>query len=50
MSSAAFPMSSKDVAPFTGAWIEIQDADQHQMELALVAPFTGAWIEMAMPA
>ena len=33
------------VAPFTGAWIEI---DQHgpMVEGCRVAPFTGAWIEI----
>ena len=33
------------VAPFTGAWIEIDD-EYKRIKIALrVAPFTGAWIE-----
>ena len=34
-----------DVAPFTGAWIEII-SQVHRIGLKNVAPFTGAWIEM----
>ena len=34
------------VAPFTGAWIEMQEAQQMQAQQAQVAPFTGAWIEI----
>ena len=35
------------VAPFVGAWIEIQNGDQ--MCIArYVAPFVGAWIEMCL--
>ena len=37
----------KAVAPFTGAWIEITAADEHQDQEDEVAPFTGAWIEIA---
>ena len=33
------------VAPFTGAWIEMQTDGQVPKRL-LVAPFTGAWIEI----
>jgi len=33
------------VAPFTGAWIEIIDAQDYRLEYD-VAPFTGAWIEI----
>ena len=33
------------VAPFTGAWIEIQSFDNVQ-SFVFVAPFTGAWIEI----
>ena len=33
------------VAPFTGAWIEI-DVELDLMSKELVAPFTGAWIEI----
>ena len=36
----------KQVAPFTGAWIEINNA-RTENEFSKVAPFTGAWIEMA---
>ena len=36
--------SLKDVAPFTGAWIETRGLG-FMMNTALVAPFTGAWIE-----
>ena len=34
------------VAPFTGAWIEIHQSYDHPYQPA-VAPFTGAWIEIA---
>ena len=38
--------SRYDVAPFTGAWIEISD-DASICRIAIaVAPFTGAWIEI----
>ena len=37
--------TSHDVAPFTGAWIEIRRGDNY-LWLSLVAPFTGAWIEI----
>ena len=33
------------VAPFAGAWIEIDAANEHSAPAA-VAPFAGAWIEM----
>ena len=33
------------VAPFTGAWIEIQ-AMMQELSQKPVAPFTGAWIEI----
>ena len=33
------------VAPFTGAWIEI-DGDGEPDPTDIVAPFTGAWIEI----
>ena len=33
------------VAPFTGAWIEIELTDFKQ-KVQTVAPFTGAWIEI----
>ena len=39
---------AKSVAPFTGAWIEMQEAQQMQAQQAQVAPFTGAWIEISM--
>ena len=35
-----------NVAPFTGAWIEIVAEAEIQL-VCLVAPFTGAWIEIA---
>ena len=34
-----------EVAPFTGAWIEIGLEDGERGAI-LVAPFTGAWIEI----
>ena len=34
-----------EVAPFTGAWIEIR-IRQTRWSKAAVAPFTGAWIEI----
>ena len=36
------------VAPFTGAWIEIEDSSRDARELGKVAPFTGAWIEIGI--
>jgi len=33
------------VAPFTGAWIEINAGKKQSIPCA-VAPFTGAWIEI----
>ena len=33
------------VAPFTGAWIEI-NAESAELSDKTVAPFTGAWIEI----
>ena len=35
------------VAPFTGAWIEINHLLTHFTAHKNVAPFTGAWIEIA---
>ena len=37
----------EQVAPFTGAWIEIREDFMHFAK-GIVAPFTGAWIEMFM--
>ena len=34
-----------NVAPFTGAWIEIR-IDVKYVRTTIVAPFTGAWIEI----
>ena len=34
------------VAPFTGAWIEIEGAFAQISRVFPVAPFTGAWIEI----
>ena len=34
-----------EVAPFVGAWIEIQSATVGMLAV-IVAPFVGAWIEM----
>ena len=39
-------MQLRAVAPFTGAWIEINVVVNHVPELK-VAPFTGAWIEIS---
>ena len=36
-----------DVAPFTGAWIEIEGLHKPS-NLVWVAPFTGAWIEIGL--
>ena len=36
--------SARDVAPFTGAWIETT-VTVGGVKLLSVAPFTGAWIE-----
>ena len=35
-----------EVAPFTGAWIEMECPCSAPIQAARVAPFTGAWIEM----
>ncbi len=35
------------VAPFTGAWIEINE-DYFSKLVSKVAPFTGAWIEITV--
>ena len=37
----------KQVAPFTGAWIEIIGFRVRRAMTFTVAPFTGAWIEMS---
>ena len=34
------------VAPFTGAWIEIETSLNQVKMMTEVAPFTGAWIEI----
>ena len=34
------------VAPFTGAWIEMERYLVQSLAVSCVAPFTGAWIEM----
>ena len=34
------------VAPFTGAWIEMIFGNSPTVIMMLVAPFTGAWIEI----
>ena len=41
-------MPSYNVAPFTGAWIEII-LSIFEERLNKVAPFTGAWIEISNP-
>ena len=33
------------VAPFAGAWIEIND-NEFTTDILIVAPFAGAWIEI----
>ena len=35
-----------NVAPFAGAWIEMQEGDAFNAK-NMVAPFAGAWIEMS---
>ena len=40
---------TNDVAPFTGAWIEMVDQTA-PLAGNRVAPFTGAWIEIALRA
>ena len=34
------------VAPFTGAWIEMRVPALYLERISMVAPFTGAWIEI----
>ena len=41
-------MYHNDVAPFTGAWIEIPDPFIDPVIFRAVAPFTGAWIEIGL--
>ena len=38
--------SKFNVAPFTGAWIEMSITANQKASRVLVAPFTGAWIEI----
>ena len=45
MSMIALHHLLEQVAPFTGAWIEMSMIALHHL-LEQVAPFTGAWIEM----
>ena len=40
------PTTDADVAPFTGAWIEIITDYLYIINYLKVAPFTGAWIEI----
>ena len=40
-----YPTNTANVAPFTGAWIEIS-SDISISSAEQVAPFTGAWIEI----
>ena len=44
-----YTCASLEVAPFTGAWIEITSVLRSGL-VCEVAPFTGAWIEMTCPA
>ena len=37
----------ENVAPFAGAWIEIEIGEDYEYNL-MVAPFAGAWIEIAV--
>ena len=39
---------SEEVAPFTGAWIEIYNINFRLSCTVFVAPFTGAWIEIPL--
>ncbi len=41
------PVATRTVAPFTGAWIEIEGARAWMRSGLRVAPFTGAWIEIS---
>ena len=41
-------MRTNQVAPYTGAWIEIY-LDEWGKNQTLVAPYTGAWIEIVFP-
>ena len=40
-----YQVEKDDVAPFTGAWIEILEM-MNLLKQLQVAPFTGAWIEI----
>ena len=37
------------VAPFAGAWIEIELQSSERDRQRIVAPFAGAWIEIVAP-
>ena len=39
-------LSGEEVAPYTGAWIEIIDRLEQFENWDTVAPYTGAWIEI----
>ena len=45
--TTVFTTSKLNVAPFTGAWIEIVQVVQ-TVKIGIVAPFTGAWIEIRL--
>ena len=44
-SLARFLASPDNVAPYTGAWIEITSLETGEVN-KVVAPYTGAWIEI----
>ena len=48
MKRAAIMAKVYGVAPFTGAWIEMQKQICRRQSSAEVAPFTGAWIEITL--
>ena len=45
--AANFRVQALQVAPFTGAWIEIRLLMSDPSKMS-VAPFTGAWIEIIL--
>ena len=48
LSMAILKLFQNVVAPFTGAWIEIDYVRYGPQRRSDVAPFTGAWIEIKM--
>ena len=46
MLSKTYDKAADSVAPFAGAWIEMQTIASLAKQMINVAPFAGAWIEI----